>query len=214
MWLFSKTGFISVVAHRDKPKHLMVRARVMEDLEGFLDRCPTSALKSVKIVTTLDGDYRHRVVVKRKHAAVAIARMVDEIDYDNFKNAVHDDSPRDAAYMAVWTALSRLQPGGPYNMDSSDILAKYGYTGVGKTRWDDTEMFQNLSNPPLTSSGFRSPELALEGAHQVDQGNFDHEDDLYEYCEEYAPDLDPNRFDSWQDCVQAVNDRLAKRSEL
>ena len=99
-------------------------------------------------------------------------------------------------------------------MDSSDILAKYGYTGVGKTRWDDTETVQNLSNPPLTSRGTPSPDTAMDWAYQVDIGHSYYEDDLLDYCREYASDLDQSSFEYWQDYIQAVNDRRMKEDQL
>ena len=109
MWLFTTSGFVSIVKHRYMPGRLMIRARVREDLEQFVSVLDEIGGGQHKIKETPDGDYRFRVTAKKETAAQAIARITTDIDYDNFKNAIHGDPARDRAYMGVWSAMHGLQ---------------------------------------------------------------------------------------------------------
>lgn len=100
MWIFTSNGFISVVAHKDKPGHLMVRARNADHLTAIFPRH--------KITTTPDGDYRFRCTVKRQAAAKAVARLLADVDYTNFKDSIEEAG---YAHMALrcWSAANGYQ---------------------------------------------------------------------------------------------------------
>ena len=102
MWLFTTRGFISAVAHRDHPGHLLVRARRSEHLRALFP--------DASISCTPRADYRYRAVVDR---ALFLARVLAEascIDYDDFKGAIPDADYHDAC-QEVWGTLHKLQPG-------------------------------------------------------------------------------------------------------
>ena len=105
MWLCFNNSFLSIV-HKDcAPDELLVRARRQGDIEAVF---PEATVKR-----TPGNDYLYRAVVKRDRAAEALAEQAQSIAYGNFKDSVRDrDLHR--AYMAVWSAIGRLQPGGPY----------------------------------------------------------------------------------------------------
>jgi hypothetical protein len=94
MWLMTPVGFFSVVR---KPtdiegKTLTVRARVREDLEAL----KTKYLPELDEIQESEvNDYRYRAVATQEAVAQAMARLVNDLDYDNFKNAV-------AAYSTRW----------------------------------------------------------------------------------------------------------------
>lgn len=102
MWIFTSRGFISAVAHRDKPGHLMIRARRMGHLHALFP--------GEEITQTSNADYRYRITVPR----VALMQMMEDqlqaLTYDNFKNSIDDHAYHDAC-TEVWTAMHRLQPG-------------------------------------------------------------------------------------------------------
>lgn len=103
MWIFAKTGFISVVVHRADPALLMVRARFEGDIEAVFGDL-------IDVRVTPFADYRFRTQVGRKRFAKVLARMVDEMDYDNFKNSVaRSDPERVSDYMSVWAAMESAQ---------------------------------------------------------------------------------------------------------
>lgn len=62
-----------------------------------------------KVVTTRAADYRDRVILEPEAWTSAAAAMAAEVDYPNFKDWVHGDPARDQTYMAVWSAMYRLQ---------------------------------------------------------------------------------------------------------
>lgn len=109
MWIFSKTGFVSVVRHKSQPGKLIVRARVREDLERFAKLLDTITGERHGIRETPGRDYRFRTVATKHAVAQVLARQITDIDYTNFKDAVHGDRQRDDAYLDAWSAMHRLQ---------------------------------------------------------------------------------------------------------
>ena len=106
MWVTTTQGFYSVVAHRDEPDKLLVRARTREDIEALREQIP-----ALEPFEDLDADYCHRAVVSRAEWVAALAQLVAELDYDNFKNAVAErqGAERAALYAVVWREFLRLQ---------------------------------------------------------------------------------------------------------
>ena len=106
MWVTTTQGFYSVVAHRDEPDKLLVRARTREDIEALREQIP-----ALEPFEDPEADYRHRAVVSRAEWVAALAQLVADLDYDNFKNAVAErqGAERAAIYGVVWRELLRLQ---------------------------------------------------------------------------------------------------------
>ncbi len=106
MWLFTTQGFYSVVAHRDDPETLIVRARTREDIEALGEQIP-----DIEPFENGDADYRHRAYVSRSEWLAAVAQLTAEIDYDNFKSEVAREQGYERArvYGHVWGELLGLQ---------------------------------------------------------------------------------------------------------
>ncbi len=106
MWLFTTQGFYSVVAHRDDPDTLIVRARTREDIEALREQIP-----AIEPFEDAGADYRHRAYVSRAEWLAAVAQLSAEIDYDNFKSEVasRQGADRSRLYGHVWAELLRLQ---------------------------------------------------------------------------------------------------------
>ena len=96
MWLFFSDGFLSIVAHRDKPEHLLVRSRNMEHLE---DLFPDSKRFSLKY-----SDYPHRAIISRKEVAKMLSNYVMSMNYDNFKNSIPNKEFRDTCNI-IWSTM-------------------------------------------------------------------------------------------------------------
>lgn len=112
MWLVTKHGFYSVVAHRDDPDLMLVRSRCRQDLEQL--RCLSLDLAEIdldvpEIVETPAADYACRIFMPRDTWETLATVLAMDIDYPNFKTAVHGDPERDAAYMQMWSAMRRFQ---------------------------------------------------------------------------------------------------------
>jgi hypothetical protein len=98
MWLFLNDSFLSIVAHRDKPGVLLVRARQAGDIEAVFP--------DAKTWVDENADYPHRAEVVAEAVAQAVAERARGISYDNFKNSVRERGRHDA-YMRVWDAMWR-----------------------------------------------------------------------------------------------------------
>jgi len=109
MWLVTKYGFYSVVAHRDDPDVMLVRGRCRDDLETLRGFGQGRGIRMPEIVTTDGSDYCCRLFMPRRDWEQLGAALTVEIDYDNFKQQVHGDPLRDAAYMQMWSTMRRFQ---------------------------------------------------------------------------------------------------------
>lgn len=98
MWIALPDAFLSIVAHRDKPSVLLVRARI----EGDIER----TFPGARVEVTPTADYLYRAEVRRVEVARVLAELVKRIDYPNFKDAVADDD-RHAAYFEVWSTMAK-----------------------------------------------------------------------------------------------------------
>jgi hypothetical protein len=110
MWVMTTIGFFSIV---EKPGDradgmLTIRARQRGDLEA-LQREMLPALGNISDAG--GSDYPFRARAARADVAEALRRMVDMLDYPNFKSAVAARQGRARAqhYGRVWSILCDLQ---------------------------------------------------------------------------------------------------------
>ena len=110
MWLITPVGFFSVVqkASDIAADTLSVRARVRGDLDALREQY-LPGLGEVQESKT--NDYRLRAVAPRAEVAAAMASMVDQLQYSNFKSQVAkvQGTARAHLYHDVWDVLHRLQ---------------------------------------------------------------------------------------------------------
>lgn len=134
MWIFLNDAFLSIVAHRARPGHLLVRARSGEDIGRVFP--------DAKVDCTPSADYRYRTTLPARNVAHAIAQQLLTIDYDNFKNSVQEHH-RHGAYFQVWHAMNNWQrrndPTAPRTADLFDD---------GPLYWEDGDSGPMLSNCP------------------------------------------------------------------
>ena len=106
MWLFTTSGFLSVVAHHDRPGVLLVRARAREDIASFCDATGAPAP-----VETPERDYRWRTTLPAAEVGAWLAGQAEAIDYGNFKDAVatRQGKQRALRYGEVWGVMYGLQ---------------------------------------------------------------------------------------------------------
>jgi len=136
MWIVSDTGFLSIVELRpwgkdtfadklpnyirgtkdQRGSHLMVRARVKDDLNALKEYDP-DALE----MESLTSDYQYRLVISREAVATFLWNKTIDLDYDSHvKETVVLRSPkpkrgdRMKAMYRVWDAFADLQPNPPY----------------------------------------------------------------------------------------------------
>lgn len=84
MWIYLTEGAFSIVAHRDKPRHLLVRSRHPEAINR--------AFPNAKQYYIMDADYPYRADIYRSDVAEFISQRMVLMTYNNFKNTVDDES--------------------------------------------------------------------------------------------------------------------------
>jgi len=89
-------GFISAVAHRDDNELLMVRARVKSHLNQLTEDLST-------IYQVEGGDYPWRLVISKEKFNRLLTQQIDEMKYDNFKNAANKNEEYGNFLSSVWT---------------------------------------------------------------------------------------------------------------
>ena len=97
MWLALSDGWLSIVAHRDKPDHLLVRARNKNHIESYFP--------NADMYVNGDADYPFRADVLRTDVTFIIADYIQNIAYPNYKNSVDDDELR-KSLMGVWAEMA------------------------------------------------------------------------------------------------------------
>jgi len=87
---------------------LTIRARLREDLDRLRERYLPSLSPTI---AGAGSDYRYRATVPHEKLALAMAAIVREIDYSNFKSEVSrvEGPQRAAVYHEVWDALWQLE---------------------------------------------------------------------------------------------------------
>lgn len=111
MWLMTTQGFYSTVEHREDSALVLVRARAQEDLQNLERQLPGAA---ARIRYDADADYCWRLIATREEWTLAVARLIQEVDYDNFKSAVGRGKSgwdRERIYHRVWSALTAIEKG-------------------------------------------------------------------------------------------------------
>src|SRR5689334_20866301 len=110
MWLMTPSGFFSIVR---KPTDvasdtLTVRSRVRSDLDDLRKRY----LPDLSAVEENTGtDYPYRATAPRYDVAKAFAQMLQELNYENFKDEVArvQGDAREKVYGKVWSVLRSLE---------------------------------------------------------------------------------------------------------
>lgn len=97
MWIHTNYGFFSVVKNHSKHSSLefVIRARVREHLEK------THIFN--EIVELEPCDYQYRMYVTKSQLVDWLLSVVDNIDYDNFKDSIKDQQLKEFC-SNVWVA--------------------------------------------------------------------------------------------------------------
>ena len=110
MWLMTPLGFFSIVQKpEDIPRGtLTVRARIASDLDN-LRNGPLPTLGPT--ITNAGTDYACRAIAPREDVAKALAAVVMDLDYVNFKTEVGKRQGKERAHLygEVWNVLYELQ---------------------------------------------------------------------------------------------------------
>jgi hypothetical protein len=100
MWIFTNTGFLSVVQKPDDKTTLTVRARAKGHIE--------SVFPDAKVQASPGNDYAYRAKIDRATVAAVISQQIMDLSYSNFKNSIKDD-PYHNACSGTWGVMNRYQ---------------------------------------------------------------------------------------------------------
>ena len=101
MWICLNDAFFSIVAHRDEPESLLVRARREGDIEKYWPLA--KSWKDDK------ADYHYRAVIPRYQVSGVLSDyLMKQLNYDNFKNSVSDQGLHHH-YSNIWSSMTKLQ---------------------------------------------------------------------------------------------------------
>jgi hypothetical protein len=102
MWVFTETGFVSVVKRGES---MVVRSRDRESLEAL------SIASKSEILHTPFGDYPYRLISSTSIFSNWLALMAENISYGNFKSqvAITRDSDFAKALEQVWSIMHSVE---------------------------------------------------------------------------------------------------------
>lgn len=103
MWLFTTTGFISIVEH--DANQLVVRAR------DSLSLSPLAQSYNLDIRSTPTADYPYRLLLSKDHFKNYLHNQAGLIDYKNFKSEVATKRGKSFANVLakVWSAMHGVE---------------------------------------------------------------------------------------------------------
>ncbi len=133
MWIITPIGFFSIV---QKPGDaaagtLTVRARVRSDLVAL----QATVLPDLGTITESHStDYRFRATAPRGMVEAAVAKLVAQLDYSNFKSQVAkvQGAKRSNLYHGVWDVLHRMQGDASYEAKPKKAVAPLAVTTAPK----------------------------------------------------------------------------------
>jgi hypothetical protein len=112
MWIACVDGFFSTVIDKMDPGRMLIRARCEKDIKNLYDRyrkvCPSMG----KPTSDDSRDYRYRLSVSKRDWVKLAAELASEVDYPNFKSAVHDrpdQENKSQPYLEIWSIMHALQ---------------------------------------------------------------------------------------------------------
>lgn len=106
MWLFSETGFVSAVAHRDDKNKFIVRGRDKQSLE------PLAKFARTKIIEGGGTDYPFRVFVSKKKFTEWTLKQIENLEYTNYKSRMYTTRGPEFcdALHDVWSDMQQVSP--------------------------------------------------------------------------------------------------------
>lgn len=108
MWVFTKRGFVSIIASENSPADFMVQSRFPGHIEALFP--------NAHVTEAPYGIYRFRASVQKHIVAETLLDIVEHIDYSIFKDAIPDKRYQKALKDA-WATLNKydLGPGKPHD---------------------------------------------------------------------------------------------------
>jgi hypothetical protein len=108
MWIFTPTGFYSVVEDRNDDYKVFIRARRSEDIKALEQYVDAEFLGEMLVMPK--ADYPFRVHVDKETAGDIAYNAAMSVSYENFKSEVaKHDKNRAGIYHDVWDVMLKLE---------------------------------------------------------------------------------------------------------
>lgn len=106
MWLFTETGFVSVVQDRNDDTRMLVRARDKQSLKQIADWYGAEIIDKVG-----RSDYPYRLFITRTQFVDWLVEMGSMLNYDNYKNQAAKTRGYDFVEPLhdVWAVMHQLE---------------------------------------------------------------------------------------------------------
>ena len=107
MWVFTESGFVSVIRHHSEAGKLVVRARDHQSLEGLAHAV------GLDIEPSPGRDYPYRVCIDDSTFATWLSKQIMKINYTNYKSHMEEIRDHDfsSALHSVWSAMRQVEDG-------------------------------------------------------------------------------------------------------
>jgi 8-oxo-dGTP pyrophosphatase MutT (NUDIX family) len=111
MWIFTTFGFFSIVQKQSSDDFLTIRVRAAGDLDRLRERVPQLS----PTITGGGSDYPYRATIPHAELALALANIIREIRYSNFKSAAAKElgNARTPYLHQVWDVMYKLSTDEP-----------------------------------------------------------------------------------------------------
>lgn len=108
MWLFAKSGFVSLTQHPQEPEMLLVQTRTKEEMDAVVRVLDKIVGHGHRIEHVSDASCPWVVTATRSAVVQMIARLIEGIDYTKFVRSVHFDFGTDPEFL-LWMTSGGLQ---------------------------------------------------------------------------------------------------------
>lgn len=198
MWVFTPLGFFSATLTNSKYKelplrqqvgHIMVRARVREDLVRLVAEHQRFGMGDRPEILDLPGhDYPYRIVIPKAEWIALAARLAEMIDYSNFKSAVEEKAldgfagqARHDLYMKVWGVMHGAE--GWLRKRVADLHRPRGQQG-GFNFWESPGRYHG---DPRTDADMQADYNTARGWEEW----LEEDEETAVVCDGFDPDDDP-----------------------
>ncbi len=112
MWIACVDGFFSTVIDKMEPGRMLIRARCKRDVQNLYNRYRKACPSMRKPTGDETRDYRWRLSISKRDWVKLAAELASEVDYPNFKSAVHDrpdQANKNGPYLEIWSTIHAVQ---------------------------------------------------------------------------------------------------------
>ena len=101
MWIFTTSGFLSIVQHKDADGHFQIKSRVRAPLEELW---PDHEIMEIGW-----ADYRYRINIRKDDAIPVLAEQIGKVLYTSFKDECSDEEEYHRALTRIWGTMYQFQ---------------------------------------------------------------------------------------------------------